>query len=127
VLFSIDFYRITYSLPSRCSQCRVRPSPRAPRAFRGRRSILMPRMASSLLERRGAPSSFMGYGVSPPLGHGGAKPLLARLRSATASRPSRHPRVAAARPPDRGSAIATAAWGSTTASRSRATAAVAHA
>jgi hypothetical protein len=51
----------------------VRPSPRTPRAFRGRCSILAPCATPSLLARRGAPPSFVGYGVPPPLGPGGAK------------------------------------------------------
>jgi hypothetical protein len=86
--------------------CHAWPSPCAPRAFRGRHSILKPRAASSLLARRRAPPSFVGYGVQPPLGNGSATPSFACLGSAVAAYPSAlgvsHPRGpgVTASPPD---------------------------
>jgi hypothetical protein len=93
----------------RIEGCHVRPSPRTPRVFRGRHSILAPRVALSLLARRGVPPLFVGYGVSPPRGLGCdaiARPprehcrrLPTRLESATTNRPPWGPRIATAHPP----------------------------
>jgi hypothetical protein len=60
---------------------------RAPRAFRGHRLILVPRVAASLLARRGVPPSFVGYGVPPSLESGGATSSLAYPGSAIVACP----------------------------------------
>lgn len=121
------------------------PSPRAPRAFCGRCSILAPHVAWSLLAHRGAPpSSWVMVCRRRSPASGALSPFVARLKSVTASRPPWGPKVAAARltrgpnaarPPDRGVAAttppnlgtvaATVALGSAGVTRSQATASIA--